>query len=445
MEITNKITNNMRKIIITTLLSIVCVLANAQFSGKGSGTLEDPYKIETPFNVDEIRNFAGLKDVHFILTSDIDMTDFISDNYGDAGWYPIPDFCGNLDGEGHTITGLKINRPTFVGVGFISTAKSAQINNLTLKYDDDIMAGNYAAALIADANNCKIYRCKIIAKKIISSGSCIGGLIGVLEKGEIKECICSFSEIRLNDVNNDAGGLVGHTNGLSVAIKDNKVAGNVVNNFGKAGGIVGTADGYTSIDNNLFEGNVTGNYVGGLYGFHAGINHSNVIISDVICSPKSSYSSLSRIGFNLNNLSPELSDIRTNRAYVNTKLIAGEKEITVEDNKENGLSTGLAMLKQKSVYAIMGWDMENVWTIDNDNSFPKLKWEVEKSTELTKCPTPTITYANGRLYFSCECKEKPEYHVSISSPDVKDVVQSEDFISLEGTYNIEGMFYKLTC
>ena len=79
--------------VITILVLILCYSqTRAQFSGLGSGTEESPYLITTALNVEEIRNYQGVKGVQFRLMNDIDMTELIEDTYGDAGWNPIPDF-----------------------------------------------------------------------------------------------------------------------------------------------------------------------------------------------------------------------------------------------------------------------------------------------------------------------------------------------------------------
>lgn len=584
----------MKRLFITYLLFATSLLANAQFSGKGTGTANDPYQISTPIHVDEIRNFAGVKDVYLILTDDIDMTDYITENYGDAGWYPIPDFQGVLNGCGYIISGLRINRPTLDYVGFFSKATEAHISNLRLEYSDDIISGGTTGALIASTHKCYIEKCGIQAKKIyvssniISSRLYMGGLIGKISGGTtLRECACDLMEICSSQqriVSPIIGGLVGYVGSTYDTtysiITDNRVLGNVGNFYSEAaGGIVGCTYMSSKIENNLFEGNVfSDSYVGGLLGYeelHSTPSCSaNVIIADAI---NLSYHSggIYRIGKSDRNA--DVTEYRTNRASMKTKLICDGKELTIEDNKYNGLSTGHSMLKQKSLYANMGWDMENVWNIDNGNSYPRLKWEVEKGlikptltiyngkdeinggdiirfiaekkteslsggvtytyyqctgdeptiintskqqqevtvtvsssdykhlywsgingttadmaevTESRKailesdgslplklhatfsdgdftiytanvtvsckdytksftiefvnenpnkpvCPTPTITYSDGELSFECDCEGEPLYHVSTTSPDVKDIEMTGNLLSFERTYNIE--------
>lgn len=385
----------MKRLFITYFLYATSLLVNAQFSGKGSGTVEDPYQISSPIHVDEIRNLAGIKDVCLVLTGNIEMADYIAENYGNAGWYPIPDFQGVLNGCGYSICGLWINRPN-LNVGFFSSVNSAEIRNLTLEYINDI-SGLSAGALVCDATNSSITRCGIIAKNIISDNY-TGGLVGTLNSGTIQECCCRFQEVESRE--NSAGGLVGIGNATIknfLSIRDNRIAGNIVGQ--RSGGILGYmfSQVMCNIDNNLFEGNVTGDYAGGLFGNYNGYSHANVIIADVIGSTSNRYAYLSRVGYSDSN--PELTDPRTNKAYMNTRLVAGGKEISYEENKYNGLNVGSSMLKQKSLYANMGWDMENVWNIDNSNSYPRLKWEIEDADGIVENQSSPIqvSIANGSL------------------------------------------------
>lgn len=597
----------MKRLFITYLLLATSLLANAQFSGKGSGTAEDPYQISTPIHVDEIRNLTGVKDVCLVLTGDIDMSDYITENYGDAGWYPIPNFQGNLNGCGYTISGLRINRPTLDMVGFFSTMNNATIRNIILEYNGDIISGNnetgksiytYTGAFTAKAENCEISRCGTIAKKIITSingGYCYtGGFVGSISSGVIKECSCVFQELSAlsSYMHMYTGGLLGYA--FASTIIDNRVTGNIKGRT-HCCGVSSYLVSESKVERCLFEGRVRGycfddydqsfnshNYIGRFSGLNTeGYNSStaaNVIIADTISSEgnksRDNYGTLiCRVGV----CGASINSQFTNRASVTTKLIAEGKELTIEDNISNGLSTGHSMLKQKSLYANMGWDMENVWSIDNGNSYPRLKWEVEKGLvkpiltiyngkdeinegdiiqfnaekktanlpggitytyyqcdtddptikntskqqqevtvtvtssdykhlnwsginetvadmsaieetrkvilesdnslplklhatfadgdfttytanvtvsckDYTKsftiefvnenpnkpvCPTPTITYSDGELSFGCDCEGEPLYHVSTTSPDVKDVELTGNKLSLERTYNIE--------
>jgi len=95
----------------------------------GTGTLTDPYLICNAEQLDSIRVFL---DKHYKLAQDINLTTFLSvgyPGYNDGkGWEPIGDdtkpFTGSLNGDGHRIIGLWINRSSdYIGLfGFIDGA-----------------------------------------------------------------------------------------------------------------------------------------------------------------------------------------------------------------------------------------------------------------------------------------------------------------------------------
>ena len=88
------------------------------YSG-GSGTSGDPYQIATKADLKYLSENSGEWGKYFKQKADInfDATDFQSggDFYNSgSGFIPIGDgstqFTGSYDGDGHTITGLFINR-----------------------------------------------------------------------------------------------------------------------------------------------------------------------------------------------------------------------------------------------------------------------------------------------------------------------------------------------
>lgn len=220
----------MKRLLTTGAMFLCSLLTFAQFSGSGSGTENDPYLILNPIQLNQIRNFSG-KSVYFKLMADINLTEFIEDEYGTQGWQPIASFSSILDGNGHTITGLRINRPNIDYVGLIAQARGT-IKNLTI--DNAIVKGK----------------------------DCIGLLAGTFSNGTINNCIVSG---KLSG-NNSVGSCVG--SGTYLDISD--VTSNTeVSGFDKVGGIAGETDTYGSIINCTFGGsNISGNnYVGGICGY----------------------------------------------------------------------------------------------------------------------------------------------------------------------------------
>ena len=65
------------------------VWASAQFSGSGSGTSTDPYRIFNADQLSQLRNFLNQEGVYFKLQNDLDLTDWLAENYPGQGWQPV--------------------------------------------------------------------------------------------------------------------------------------------------------------------------------------------------------------------------------------------------------------------------------------------------------------------------------------------------------------------
>ena len=128
----------MRKIL-TLAAFLICsiTMSFAQYSGSGSGTQSDPYRIFYADQLTQLRNFLNQTDVYFKLMNDIDLTDWLAENYPGQGWQPVGSssepFKGILDGNNKTISGFSINRTTTDYVGLFGYVSGATIKNLTLK------------------------------------------------------------------------------------------------------------------------------------------------------------------------------------------------------------------------------------------------------------------------------------------------------------------------
>ena len=90
------------------------------FSG-GYGTKVQPYEICTAHELNNIRLYPNS---FFILKNNINMD--IEPYNLNEGWLPIPNFTGELDGNGYSIQNLYINRPDETDVGLF---KIININN----------------------------------------------------------------------------------------------------------------------------------------------------------------------------------------------------------------------------------------------------------------------------------------------------------------------------
>ena len=121
----------------------------------------------------------------FVLANDIDLKQYIADNMGSEGWVPIGNntnkFIGSFDGNGYTISNLKINRN---GVGFQGLFGRIDGNSIVRNLgvtDVDINSDSYCNGAILGAattnSNTLIDNC--FSAGVINSGeySC-GGIAG---------------------------------------------------------------------------------------------------------------------------------------------------------------------------------------------------------------------------------------------------------------------------
>lgn len=100
-------------------------MAEGKFGG-GSGTIESPYLIEDVQDLNAIRFNPSS---NFKLANSINLSVYpYNVNYG---WMPIDGFYGTLDGDGHKIMNLFINRPQQSNVGLFG--KAYENTNITLQ------------------------------------------------------------------------------------------------------------------------------------------------------------------------------------------------------------------------------------------------------------------------------------------------------------------------
>lgn len=246
------------------------------FGGSGSGTKDDPYLIFNPIQLHNIRNFTGYDDVYFKLMSDVDLTEFIDDNSPTEGWEPIGSvqspFMGNLDGDGHTISGIRIDRKADC-VGFFSCVKNANISNL--KFEGSTIKGNsHVGACIGAADNSVITGVSALFNNV-EGQTFTAGLIGSAQDG------CSISCAQYAGAVNVTGDYVG---GLvscvidNVSISKNTVkATSIIGKGDYVGGLVGFSLESNYTDNSIFANLISGssNYTGGAIGYANGMTVSN--------------------------------------------------------------------------------------------------------------------------------------------------------------------------
>lgn len=233
----------------------------------GSGTEEDPYKIDSAKQLKEFRDLVNsgktFEGKYIELTDDIDLegeewTPIGGDTLYTGGNY----FSGSFDGGGHTIYGLKITETydssdyQYSAYGLFGAAgKGAEFKNLNIEspYIKLDQAKNTGALLggIAYAGNGKLVKISNVnvTNAEISANARVGGIVGwVIDsiKGvEISDCtvtgdISAVYNTVVNDDGDKAGGIAGQASS-DCFISNCTYSDGTVSAFREAAGILGTS------------------------------------------------------------------------------------------------------------------------------------------------------------------------------------------------------------
>lgn len=203
--------------------------ANMDFSGNGSGTKEDPFRIENAVQLQEV---AGNPKAHFILAGDIVATE--TRHWGNGtGFQPIgtprQPFQGSLNGRGNVIEDLHVDLPNQSHVGLFGVlGDGAEIRNLGL--ERATVRGFQAVGVLAGTNRGGLIS-QVFSNGQVSGTHDIGGLVGTNTDGTVAN---SYS---LADVTaqSDAGGLIGFNGG----VVENCYAAGRLTALARAHGLVG--------------------------------------------------------------------------------------------------------------------------------------------------------------------------------------------------------------
>ena len=247
--------------------------AGDNFSTKKGTEATVEYKVITALGKQDSTTGTDLQGINgnlngnYVLGADIDAEETKGWNRG-QGFNPIGDrdnpFKGKLDGLGHTVSKLYINRPEQNYIGLIGYTQQAQIRNIGL-LDANIRGWNYVGGLVGwNDGDSSIH--SAYSTGSVSGNISVGGLVGSNQESSIQNAYSTGSV----SGNTSVGGLVGWSDGsINNAYATGAVSGKI-----NVGGLVGTNRG--SINNAYATGNVSGNdSVGGLVGLnHGSINNA---------------------------------------------------------------------------------------------------------------------------------------------------------------------------
>ena len=185
---------------------------------------------------DEVNAGDSKSDKTYLLANDIDLS--VYPNWTPIGRFDPPHdmlpFSGVFDGQGYSITGLKISGNEDAR-GLFGYTHLATIRNVVIR-NPEIQGGDKVGALVGHQaySSEGIENCAVIGGKIQGSNR-VGGLVGNMEESPIKNCYTTCEVIATDSY---AGGIVG-AHKVGSGLENCYATGNVSGS--QSGGIIGQA------------------------------------------------------------------------------------------------------------------------------------------------------------------------------------------------------------
>ncbi|GIP36688.1 S-layer homology domain-containing protein [Paenibacillus sp. J2TS4] len=321
------------------------------FAG-GAGTEADPYVINTAGQLDAMRYYLQS---HFKLNNDIDLN-VAPYNQGE-GWQPIgtykDNFKGSLDGGGHAITGLTINRQTTdTNVGLFGFVSNSYIRNLHLE-DVQVVSEGHGVGGLAGTIWYGTVENVSVQGTVKSKGSLIGGVVGDFARGTMRYVYADVSvEGELN-----VGGLVGYLTGQGYGAKIERSysTGTIKATENAVGGVAGWIELDSVIANSYSLAEVIGR------------SNTGGVVGSVQGDVQNSYAA--------GKVTNEYNDPGGIAGFVGRGKVTGsyyDRQTTTRSDYGNGEPKYTVDMKKQSTF--VNWDFTDIWAIDEGNSYPYLQW-----------------------------------------------------------------------
>jgi len=263
-----------RKLAFVFALLILAISVNTALGLPGSGTQEEPWRIESPADFNEFAADPNYWDDYTRLDTDVNLagqtysTAVIAPDTDNSNWsFDGLAFTGVFDGNSHKIKGLTINDGgagnDFLGLfGYID---GGEVRNLGLE-GGSVSGEDYIGGLVGFNYYGSVSNCHSTCD--VSGDDYVGGLVGGNGYGTISNCYSTGDVSGYDGV----GGLVGSNSG---SVSNCHSTGDV-NGVYYVGGLVGW-NYHGSVSNCYSTGDVSGtkSIVGGLVGenWHGSISN----------------------------------------------------------------------------------------------------------------------------------------------------------------------------
>jgi uncharacterized repeat protein (TIGR02543 family) len=253
------------KKIIWLMMLVPVVVFGVDFAGGDGTTPESAYIIETLEQLQAMRDGLGL---HYKLGGDIDAsaTNPTHEDYDPAGQWndgkgfePIGKidgiFTGSLNGSGHVISGLYINRPSTDYVGLLGFTSGANINSVGI-VDCDVRGYLCVGAIIGRSANTTILS-ESFSSGRVNGDSYIGGIVGLLQSGALIRNAYTTASVTGRTA---IGGITGRN--FDGATVSNCYVVGVISATNMSGAITGMNTSPSIISNCFWDNNICGTATG---------------------------------------------------------------------------------------------------------------------------------------------------------------------------------------
>ena len=328
----------------------------------GTGTVDDPFLIATPEQLNTIDLHREHWNKHFKQIADIDLRVYTGEQFNRISVYGTNPFTGTFDGNGFEIRNFTYqSSQDRIGL-FESLERPGELRNVimidpAIECPQSVTVG----ALVAGLGEGVIRNCKVLGGSIVGEWG-VGGFVGQTWAGSdtpVNIINCHVT----SDVfgNRDVGGIVG-------------------SNFGR-------------VYNCSSSGQVTGSrHIGGLVGSNSYSAPWSTAKGEIV----NSYSNCLVSGStNVGGLCGSSGDQTTITNCYSTGLVTGDSNFggllgdnsgasvtgCFWDRQTSGQSTGAggtglstAQMQDPATYREAGWDMESIWMM-GEGDYPVLQWE----------------------------------------------------------------------
>jgi len=373
---------------------VLCVHTAAALPG--SGTQQDPWRIESLADFDEFAADPNYWAGFTSLETDVNLagrsytTAVIAPDVSNSNWeFDGTAFTGVCDGNEHKIIGLTIDDAGAGNeyLGLFGCIDEGEVKNLRL--EGGSVSGDYYVSGLVGFNSGSILNCYSTGD-VSGTWNYVGGLVGI-NFGTVSNSYCTGSVHGERDV----GGLMGkNDNGIVLncysigsisgygfvggLVGKNDDDGSVSNCYstspvsgsGSIGGLVGSNEDDGSISNCYSIGDVNGYAaVGGLVGNNIwGASISNCYSTGSVTGDEDVGG---LVGYNyVGSVSNCFWDTETQTHGVTENIGLNEGTIT----NVSGLTT--AQMQTKSTFTSAGWDFIEIWGIGEHQTYPYLRTEL---------------------------------------------------------------------